>query len=202
MSAKTPCPPRVRAALLVLLGHVEPGWENCKAVVQLWLDGRLDNACCEETPCQWGSHPCERKQTRISDRCEKCPYPKDGCIFPRCGQFWEINDRVNELEATFDPEPQDWEQARHHNADKYIAMKHLALQLQRELDGALHAERVLYRQLTEARAVTHTLQKELEEAIFEAARALWSDSRFSESERLQKAFSNLRAQRAETWITA
>ena len=45
--------------------------------------------------------------------------------------------RVKELEATFDPEPQDWEQARHHNADKYIAMKHLALQLESELDRLL-----------------------------------------------------------------
>ena len=28
---------RVRLALMVILSHVEPGWENCKAVVSSWL---------------------------------------------------------------------------------------------------------------------------------------------------------------------
>lgn len=68
-----------------------------------------------------------------------------------------MSDRVKALEETFDSEPQDWEQARHHSADKYIAMKHLALQLQMELDGALHAERVLYRQRTEYEREIHAL---------------------------------------------
>ena len=31
-------PPEVKLALRVLLHHVEPGWDNCKTVVQLWLD--------------------------------------------------------------------------------------------------------------------------------------------------------------------
>lgn len=31
-------PPAVRMALRVLLNHVEPGWENCAAVVRFWLD--------------------------------------------------------------------------------------------------------------------------------------------------------------------
>ena len=31
-------PPEVKLALRVLLNHVEPGWDNCKTVVQLWLD--------------------------------------------------------------------------------------------------------------------------------------------------------------------
>jgi hypothetical protein len=34
------CPPVVRMALLVLLNHVEPGFDNCKATVQLWLDAQ------------------------------------------------------------------------------------------------------------------------------------------------------------------
>ena len=37
-------PSVVRHALLVLLGHVEPGWENCKWIVQAWLDGKLTDA--------------------------------------------------------------------------------------------------------------------------------------------------------------
>jgi hypothetical protein len=32
----------IRAALLVLLGHVEPGWDNCKWIVREWLDGKLN----------------------------------------------------------------------------------------------------------------------------------------------------------------
>lgn len=34
-------PPAVKLAIRVLLRHVEPGWENCKIVVEAWLDGRL-----------------------------------------------------------------------------------------------------------------------------------------------------------------
>ena len=30
--------PEVRLALKVLLNHVEPGWENCKTVVEAWLE--------------------------------------------------------------------------------------------------------------------------------------------------------------------
>lgn len=30
-------PIEVRVALLILLNHVEPGWENCNAVVKRWL---------------------------------------------------------------------------------------------------------------------------------------------------------------------
>jgi len=37
-------PPAVKIALRVLLNHIEPGWENCKVVVQAWLDGKLDDA--------------------------------------------------------------------------------------------------------------------------------------------------------------
>lgn len=40
----TPAPPAVRVALLVLLNHVEPGWDNCRTVVQAWLDGELPEA--------------------------------------------------------------------------------------------------------------------------------------------------------------
>ncbi len=32
-------PPAVRVALLVVLNHVEPGWENCVTVLRLWLEG-------------------------------------------------------------------------------------------------------------------------------------------------------------------
>jgi hypothetical protein len=35
-------PPVVRTTLMVLLNHVEPGWDNCKALLQLWLDGKLE----------------------------------------------------------------------------------------------------------------------------------------------------------------
>jgi hypothetical protein len=31
-------PPEVRIALKVVLRHVEPGWDNCVAVVRHWLD--------------------------------------------------------------------------------------------------------------------------------------------------------------------
>ena len=34
-------PPVIRTTLRVLLNHVEPGFDNCKWVVQAWLDGRL-----------------------------------------------------------------------------------------------------------------------------------------------------------------
>ena len=34
-------PVEVRLALLVVLNHVEPGWENCVTLVKLWLEGRL-----------------------------------------------------------------------------------------------------------------------------------------------------------------
>jgi hypothetical protein len=37
------CPYEVRVALRVLLNHVEPGWDNCKALVEAWLDGKLDD---------------------------------------------------------------------------------------------------------------------------------------------------------------
>lgn len=35
------CPPVIRMALAVLLNHIEPGWENCSAVVRLWLGEKL-----------------------------------------------------------------------------------------------------------------------------------------------------------------
>jgi|GEM_PF-5359228 len=31
-------PPAVKIALKVLMNHVEPGWDNCKTVIQIWLD--------------------------------------------------------------------------------------------------------------------------------------------------------------------
>ena len=34
-------PLEVRLSLLVLLRHVEPGWDNCVTVVRAWLDGKL-----------------------------------------------------------------------------------------------------------------------------------------------------------------
>jgi hypothetical protein len=58
----TPCPPGVRAALLVLLNHVEPGWDNCKSVVQMWLDGKLDDEQPDVLPdCMMpdGAAPCK-----------------------------------------------------------------------------------------------------------------------------------------------
>ncbi len=30
-------PPAVKVALLVILNHVEPGWENCVAFLRQWL---------------------------------------------------------------------------------------------------------------------------------------------------------------------
>ena len=30
-------PPSVRLSLMTLLNHVEPGWDNCKALVEMWL---------------------------------------------------------------------------------------------------------------------------------------------------------------------
>ena len=35
-------PPAVRLALTVLLNHVEPGWDNCRAVVRAWMEGELE----------------------------------------------------------------------------------------------------------------------------------------------------------------
>ena len=46
-------PPEVKLALRVLLNHVEPGWDNCKAVVQLWLD----SAPCECATCGLPNEP-------------------------------------------------------------------------------------------------------------------------------------------------
>lgn len=41
---KPEMPPAVNIALLVLLNHIEPGFENCAAVVKLWLDGEWSDA--------------------------------------------------------------------------------------------------------------------------------------------------------------
>ncbi len=45
----------VRLALKVLLNHVEPGWENCRAVVQKWLDGSPESASTERTGDKHGT---------------------------------------------------------------------------------------------------------------------------------------------------
>lgn len=45
---KQPPPPAVRMALAILLNHVQPGYDNCKAVVRLWLDGKIDEPEPEE----------------------------------------------------------------------------------------------------------------------------------------------------------
>ena len=53
-------PPEVKLALRVLLNHVEPGWDNCKTAVQLWLDAApcgcatcvLPNICPDGDECQ------------------------------------------------------------------------------------------------------------------------------------------------------
>lgn len=42
MGTSVSIPPQVRLALLVLLNHVEPGWENCVSVVKAWLEGETD----------------------------------------------------------------------------------------------------------------------------------------------------------------
>jgi len=52
-------PLKVKLALRVLLNHVEPGWDNCKTVVQLWLDAApcgcaacvLPNICPDGDEC-------------------------------------------------------------------------------------------------------------------------------------------------------
>lgn len=35
-------PPEVKLAIRVAINHLEPGWENTKAIIQAWLDGRLE----------------------------------------------------------------------------------------------------------------------------------------------------------------
>jgi hypothetical protein len=35
-------PPAVRLALQVLLNHIESGWENCRTLVSLWLEGKYN----------------------------------------------------------------------------------------------------------------------------------------------------------------
>lgn len=37
-------PPEVRLALMVILNHVEPGWDNCVATVRGWLSCPLGGA--------------------------------------------------------------------------------------------------------------------------------------------------------------
>ena len=37
---RTAIQPEVRLALMTLLNHVEPGWDNCRAVVQNWLEAK------------------------------------------------------------------------------------------------------------------------------------------------------------------
>ena len=45
------CPLVVRTALRVLLNHIEPGhWENCRVLVQSWLDGKLDALMQQQLP--------------------------------------------------------------------------------------------------------------------------------------------------------
>lgn len=41
---KPQLPPVVRLSLMVLLDHIEPGWQNCTAVVRAWLNGELEDA--------------------------------------------------------------------------------------------------------------------------------------------------------------
>lgn len=40
-SSETGVPAVVKMALLVILNHVEPGWENCVATVRYWLEHDL-----------------------------------------------------------------------------------------------------------------------------------------------------------------
>ena len=40
---KPDIPPVVRIALAVLLNHIEPGLDNCKAVIKEWLDGKMED---------------------------------------------------------------------------------------------------------------------------------------------------------------
>lgn len=41
--------PVVRTALRVLLNHIEPGFENCKTLVELWLNGALPVSSASQT---------------------------------------------------------------------------------------------------------------------------------------------------------
>lgn len=72
--------------------------------------------------------------------------------------------RVADLEETFDPDPQDWEAARHNQADNYIAMKHLALELQRELDWSDHNWTSMVRRAERAEEKLHKIDVSLNAA--------------------------------------
>ena len=69
-------PPEVKLALRVLLHHVEPGWDNCKTVVQLWLDAApcgcaacvLPNICPDGDEC-----PDAQFHTDTPHRCKETP---------------------------------------------------------------------------------------------------------------------------------
>ena len=59
--------PAVRLALTVLLNHVEPGWDNCKTVIQAWLDGDVQElkavraATLDEAPRDVGEIPWSKR---------------------------------------------------------------------------------------------------------------------------------------------
>ena len=42
MGKRPTMPSPVRLALIVLLNHIQPGWENSADVIRAWLNGELD----------------------------------------------------------------------------------------------------------------------------------------------------------------
>ena len=47
---KFPVPAVIRLALKILLNHVEPGWDNTKTIVKLWL-AEIDDI--DENQLEW-----------------------------------------------------------------------------------------------------------------------------------------------------
>jgi hypothetical protein len=66
-------PTFVRLALRVLLNHVEPGWENCKATVQAWLDDEAPAAAPEPEGAPECQHEWEWPTALCGGQwCRKC----------------------------------------------------------------------------------------------------------------------------------
>ncbi len=63
-------PPAIRVALLVILNHVEPGWENCVGLVSQWLDASnptMQDSNTAETFNEKGEHENDLRQESIRD---------------------------------------------------------------------------------------------------------------------------------------
>jgi len=96
-------PPEVKLALRVLLNHVEPGWDNCKTAVQLWLDAApcgcatcvLPNICPDGDECQDAQFHAPAPQPWTEGELAKAMHAerleREGCRSNYADERWDEN---------------------------------------------------------------------------------------------------------------